>query len=389
MDQERLREKVRALLPWAVETRRALHKIPETGFQEVKTRALIVEKLKEIGCEYKDENGWITAYIPGAQEGPVTGLRADFDALPVTEPVGCPFRSEHEGWMHACGHDLHTAMVLTAGKLLMEMKDELKGGVKLLFQPAEESVGGAKPMVEGGVMENPKVDRVYGLHVMPRLATGIVETRPGTLNASTDSVCVEVLGTASHGAYPENGADAIVCAAQIITALQTLVSRNVSPLESAVLTIGKIEGGRAQNIICDRVVMKGTLRTANKTLRAMMIKRIEETAAGIASAMGCTVKANVEEGYSALVNDNQHAARVLDTAEKLFGKEKVLVKEAPSMGGEDFSYFLDKAPGAFFHIGCSDDAENLGAPLHSELFNPDENCMEIGILMEAALALND
>ena len=387
MNTEKLRKAVKEIMPWAVQTRRELHRIPEPGFKEEKTRKYICEKLAEIGCEFKEENGWITAFIKGEQDGPVTGIRADFDALPVTEPEGCPFRSEHEGWMHACGHDMHTAIMLAAGTLIMSMKSELKGGVKLLFQPAEESVGGAKPMVEGGVMENPAVDRVYGLHVMPRLATGVVETRPGTLNASTDGVFIEVQGTSSHGAYPENGVDAIVCAAQIVTALQSLVSRNVSPLESAVLTLGKIEGGRARNIICDRVTMEGTLRTANKTLRGMMIRRIEETAEGIGRAMGCRVTARVEEGYSALVNDRMHADRILKTAALLFGEKNAVIKDAPSMGGEDFSYFLDKAPGAFFHIGCSPDAEKPGAPLHSELFDPDENAMEIGILMEVMLAM--
>ena len=384
-----LRALVEKNMPWAIETRRALHKIPETGFQEVKTRKLISEKLTEIGCEYKEENGWITAFVKGGKEGPVTGIRADFDALPVTEPEGCPFRSEHEGWMHACGHDMHTAILLTVGKIANEIKDELPGGVKLLFQPAEESIGGAKPMVEGGVMENPTVDRVYGLHVMPRLVTGNVETRPNTLNASTDTVKITVKGTSSHGAYPENGADAIVCAAQIITALQSVVARNVSPLDSAVITLGMIEGGRAGNIICDEVKMKGTLRTANKTLREMMIHRIEDISNMIASGMGCRAIAEVSEGYSALVNTPEHAGRILEIAQELFGKENALVKDAPSMGGEDFSYFLDKAPGAFFHVGCSPDKDHIGAPLHSELFNPDENAMRVGILMELALAVKE
>ncbi len=386
ISEEKLRAYAKEQYDWAVAVRRELHRVPEPGFQEHKTRKIITEKLKEIGCEYKEENGWITAFIPGGKDGPITALRADFDALPVTEPVGCAFRSEHEGWMHACGHDMHTAIMLAAGRLLMGIRSELCGGVKLLFQPAEESIGGAKPMTEGGVMDNPHVDRVYGLHVMPRLFTGEVETRPGTLNAGTDSVKIEVSGTSSHGAYPENGVDAIVCAAGLISALQTLVSRNVSPLDSAVLTLGVIEGGRASNIICDKVTMKGTLRTANPALREMMIRRIQETAEGVGRAYGCEIHAQVSEGYASLVNVPAHAKRVLDIAGNFFGEDKALVKDAPSMGGEDFSYFLDRAPGAFFHIGCSK-GDKPGAPLHSEHFDPDEKCMEIGILMEAALAI--
>ncbi len=371
---------------WAVKTRRELHKFPEAGFQEYKTLDIIREKLTESGIEYTDENGWITAVIHGAEDGVTTAFRADFDGLPVTEPQGVPYRSENEGWMHACGHDMHTAILLATARLLNSERARLAGNVKLLFQPAEESVGGAKPMADAGVMENPHVDRVYGLHVMPRLLTGQAECRVGTLNASTDTVVIDVFGTGSHGAYPESGADAIVCAGTIVGALQTLVSRNVSPLESAVLTIGKIEGGRASNIICDHVIMRGTLRTANAELRSKLIKRISEVVSGVSSALGCTADMKLEEGYAALVNDADHANRVLETAARLLGRENALVKDAPSMGGEDFSYFLEKAPGAFFHLGCSRGSKNMCAPLHSELFDPDEECMKYGILMLSALA---
>jgi len=389
MDDIKLRQLAAEQLDWAIATRRALHKIPEPGFKEEKTRALICQKLDEIGVPYKEENGWITALVEGALPGPVTGIRADFDALPVTEPMGCPFRSEHEGYMHACGHDMHVSILLGTARLLSSIKSEMNGSFKLLFQPAEETEGGAKPMVEGGVMENPHVDRVYGLHVMPYLTVGQVESRPGTLNASTDSVRIVVHGVRAHGAYPDKGVDAIACAAQVITALQTVVSRNVSPLQSAVLTIGKIEGGRASNIICDEVTMRGTLRTANRALREMMVDRIESIARGVCEGMGCTVDVSVTEGYAALVNEPNETERVMKTARRLLGDKAVFTKEAPSMGAEDFSYFLDAAPGAFFHLGCSTDADHIGAPLHSENFNPDENCMTYGILMEAALVLGE
>ena len=387
MDDLTLRALAAAQLDWAIQTRRALHRIPEPGFREEKTRALIREKLSELGVPYKDENGWITALVEGAKPGPVTAIRADFDALPVTEPLGCPFRSEHEGYMHACGHDMHTAILLATARLLTGIRAEMAGSVKLLFQPAEETVGGAKPMADAGVMDGPKVDRVYGLHVMPYLVTGQAECRPGTLNASTDTVTIEIRGRSSHGAYPDRGEDAILCACQVVTALQSIVARNVSPLESAVLTIGKIEGGRASNILCDRVTLTGTLRTANRELREKMRKRVESIARGVSEGMGQTASVTVSEGYAALVNDANHAERVLSVARRLLGAENVFVKAAPSMGGEDFSYFLEKAPGAFFHLGCSPDADHLTAPLHSEDFCPDEKCMEYGVLLEAALAL--
>ena len=387
MEDKTLKALAAEQLDWAVATRRALHKIPEPGFREEKTRALIREKLAEIGVPFTDEHGWITALVEGARPGPVTALRADFDALPVTEPLGCPFRSEHEGYMHACGHDMHTAILLATARLLMSVKNEMPGAAKLLFQPAEETVGGAKPMADAGVMDNPRVDRVYGLHVMPYLVTGQAECRPGTLNASTDTVTIEIHGVSSHGAYPDRGEDAILCACQVVTALQSIVSRTVSPLESAVLTIGKIEGGRASNILCDRVTLTGTLRTANRALREKMIRRIESIARGVSEGMGQTASVTISEGYAALVNDDAHAERVLSAAGRLLGPDAVFVKAAPSMGGEDFSYFLEKAPGAFFHLGCSPDKDHLTAPLHSESFCPDEKCMEYGVLLEAALVL--
>lgn len=375
---------------WAVETRRQLHKIPEPGFREIKTKALIKQKLEEIGLEYEaPSGGWITALVDGGKPGKVTAIRADFDALPIDEPEGLPFRSEHPGYMHACGHDMHTSILLSTGRLLKSLPNGFHGKCLLMFEPAEETEGGAKPMAESGMLERYKVDRVYGLHVMPRLILGQIESRCGTLNASTDSIELIVKGTGSHGAYPENSNDAIVCAAQLVSALQTIVSRNVSPLESAVLTLGTISGGNASNIICDEVRMTGTLRCADKHLRQKLVRRIQEVSEGVASALGCTVQANVTEGYCALVNTDEHVKRVLDTACMLYGSEQTLVKDAPSMGGEDFSYFLDRAPGAFFHIGCSTDADHIGAPLHSRDFRPDERCMEIGIAMEAALTVNE
>lgn len=388
MDDRELRARVAAEKDWIIAMRRRLHRIPEGGFQEFKTQRAVMDALEEIGIPYTTERTWVIGLIEGALPGETVAIRADMDALPLEEPEGCPFRSEHPGMMHACGHDAHTAMALGAAKVLYGMRDQLHGRVKLLFQPAEETDGGAEPMVKAGAMENPHVDRVYGLHVMPHLPVGKVETRPGTLNASTDTVQLTIHGKSGHGAYPEQGTDAIVCAAQVITALQTLVSRNLSPLQSAVLTIGKIEGGTAQNIICDEVRMRGTLRTANAELRAMMKQRIAEVAACVAQAMGCTADVSINSGYAALVNDVGEAARIKRVAARLMGGENVVEKAAPSMGGEDFSFFSDCAPGAFFHIGCVKPAWMPAPPLHSKDFHIDEDCLTIGTLMHVALVLD-
>ena len=388
MEDHELRALVDAQKDYIVNMRRKLHRIPERGFAEFKTQKAVMEALDEIGIPYTTERTWVIGLIEGAFPGETVALRADMDALPIEEPEGCAFRSEHPGMMHACGHDAHTAMVLGAAKVLYSLRDRLHGKVKLLFQPAEETDGGAEPMVAAGAMENPHVDRVYGLHVMPRLPLGAVETRPGTLNASTDSIRITVHGTAGHGAYPESSVDAIVCMAQVITSLQTVVSRNVSPLQSAVLTLGVIEGGTAQNIICDRVTVRGTLRTANAELRAMMMARIREIAQGVCTAMGCRAEVEISTGYAALVNNDAEAARVMRVASRLFGAENTLEKREPSMGGEDFSFFSDCAPGAFFHIGCSPVDKKDPPPLHSKDFYLDEDCLTIGTLMHVALALD-
>lgn len=388
MNDQQLRQLVNAEKNWIIAMRRKLHRIPEGGFKEFKTQQTIMDALDEIGVPYTTERTWVIGLIEGAYPGETVAIRADMDALPLTEPEGCPFRSEHEGMMHACGHDAHVAMALGAAKVLNRLRAELHGKVKLLFQPAEETDGGADPMVKAGAMENPHVDRVYGLHVMPHLPVGKVETRAGTLNASTDEIKLTILGKAGHGAYPEQGTDAIVCAAQVITALQSVVSRNVSPLQSAVLTIGMIEGGTAQNIICDRVCMRGTLRTANAELRAMMKQRIAQIAQNTAAAMGCTAQVEIIPGYAALVNNAEEAARVKRVAGRLFGTENVVDRPAPSMGGEDFSFFSDCAPGAFFHVGCVSPVWMPAPPLHSRDFRIDEDCLTIGTLMHVALVLD-
>ncbi len=388
MDIREIKSLVEAQKDWIVAMRRKLHSIPERGFAEFKTQQAVMDALDEMGVTYTTEHTWVIGLIEGDLPGDTVGIRADMDALPLDEPEGCAFRSEHPGMMHACGHDAHTAMMLGAAKVLSENKDQLHGRVKLLFQPAEETDGGAEPMVAAGAMENPHVDRVYGLHVMPRLPVGTVEYRAGTLNASTDSVRLIVHGKAGHGAYPESSIDAIVCASQIVTALQTLVSRNLSPLSSAVLTFGVIEGGTAQNIICDKVTLRGTLRTANSEIRSMMKKRIAEVAENIAVAMGCTAEVVITSGYAALVNDAGETARVKRVAESLFGADHVVEKPEPSMGGEDFSFFSDCAPGAFFHIGCAQPGVTDAPPLHSRDFTLDEDCLTIGTMMHVALAMD-
>ena len=389
MTDQALKTLVQAAEPWIIAMRQKLHRIPENGFDEYKTQKVIMDALDEIGIPYTTKKTWVIALLKGELPGETVAIRADMDALPLDEPEGCPYRSEHPGMMHACGHDAHVAIALGAAKVLSGLKAQLRGTVKFLFQPAEETDGGAEPMVAAGAMENPHVDRVYGLHVMPHLPAGKVETRSGTLNASTDTIAITVHGKAGHGAYPDLSTDAIVCAAQIVTALQSIVSRNVSPMESAVITIGKIEGGTAQNIVCDEVKMRGTLRTANAALRQRMKQRIREVVEGVASAFGCTADIELISGYAALVNNPHEALRVRKIAQRLLGSDNFVEKPAPSMGGEDFSFFCDCCPGAFFHVGCVNEAWMPAPPLHSKDFRIDESCLAVGTMMHVALVLDE
>lgn len=384
MNTQDLLRTAREHAPWTTEVRRALHRIPEGGFSEYKTQALIQLTLEALGIPYTAERTWLVATIQGGRPGPTVALRADMDALPVTEPLECGFRSGHEGWMHACGHDCHMAIQLTVAKMLRQMQSDLAGDVRLLFQPAEETVGGAAPMVAAGAMEG--VDAVYGLHVQPYMTVGQIDTRPGCMNGSTDEVVISVRGVSGHAARPEQCVDAIVVAAQLITALQTVVSRSTSPLMPAALSLGTIHGGSAQNVICDRVDIRGTLRAADPGLRAHLKDRIRAICEGTGLSFGAEVQLEIVPGYDALVNDPGEAARVLRVGGMLLGGENALVRESPSMGGEDFAYFVEEAPGAFWHLGC---ASSLPAPtLHSRDFTVDERCLPIGVAMQCALVLD-
>ncbi|MGI6173736.1 MAG: M20 metallopeptidase family protein [Christensenellales bacterium] len=370
---------------WMTQVRRALHRIPERGFAEYKTQKAITEILDALGIPYTTERTWIIGLIEGAEGGKTVALRADMDALPLTESNNAPFCSEHEGMMHACGHDMHMAMVLAAAKILSENRHRFRGKVKLLFQPAEETDGGAKPMVQAGALENPHVDFAYGLHVQPRLPLGVIECRAGAFCASTDEIVVRVVGKGGHGAYPESGRDAIVAACGIVTGLQAIVSRAVAPVLPAVVHFGIIRGGSASNILAETVELRGTVRAGDPETRALLHREVIHRAQALAQAYGCNADVQILEGYAPLVNHPEQAQLVANVAARLFGRESVRDKDVPSMGGEDFSYFIEHTPGAFYNLGCGADPASA-FPLHSPNFSPDERCMRYGLMMHLALA---
>ncbi len=381
MNETALREKAQALAGWTADVFHRLHQIPEIGDSEFETSALIKATLDEIGVPYTFENTWVIATIEGATPGKTVAIRADMDALPLEEKTCLPYASAHPGRMHACGHDAHTAILLGTAKLLWDVKGELPGTARLLFQPAEETTGGAARMIAAGAMKG--VDAVYGLHVAAQAPTGRIGCKAGPMYAACDELFIDILGKKGHGAHPASGVDAIVIAAQVITALQTLVTRETEATDSVIVTIGSIHGGTTNNILCDEVRLHGTLRTLTPEKREQFLRRIPELCDGIARAMGGGTRINIRNGYCACVNDEKEAGRVLTVAERLFGQENLKVLNCSSMGAEDMAYFLREAPGAMYHLGSGSDA-----PGHNELFRVDDACLPTGILMHAALVFD-
>lgn len=390
MNKDKLVKECRDIENWLINIRRDIHKTAELSEQEYETKKKIIRYLKEIGIDYIDfenHNG-IMAYI-NKNAKQTLAIRADIDALPIKEETNSSFKSVNEGVMHACGHDAHTSILLGACKILYSMKDKLNINVKFLFQPAEETVGGARFLIKDKCLENPKVDYIFGLHVMPSLDTGHIETKYDTLNASTDTLKISIKGKKAHGAYPENGTDALVASSHVITALQSIISRNLSPLNSAVLTIGKIHGGDAQNIICDEINMYGTLRTLNQESRDFMLNRIRRIVENISQAFGCIGELNLDEyGYPAVVNDKQLVDVVKKNAKNLLGDSMFSMKEKPSLGGEDFSFYTKECRGVFFNLGCRNIEMGITEQLHTSKFDIDEKCLSIGVMMHVANTLN-
>ena len=369
-----------------VEIRRDFHKNPELSENELRTQGKIREYLNQWGIEnYVCAETGVVGIIRGKNPGKTIGIRGDIDALPILEKNNVSYSSVNPGVMHACGHDAHATIVLGVGKIIKELADSeesINGNVKLFFQPAEETIGGGERMVQEGCMENPKVDYVLGLHVMPYLDAGRVELKYGKLNASTDSINITLKGKASHGAYPDKGIDAISMAGNVITALQTIVSRNTSPLNSVVISLGKISGGVKDNVIADEVKISGTLRTLDDETRSFTKDRINSIVNGVAMAFGGEGTTSFYDGYQALINDDEVVDVIKDSAEKLLGKQNVEFKEFPSLGAEDFSYFIDAAKGAFFHLGCGNAAKGITSPIHTEFFDIDEECLKVGVKLQ-------
>ncbi len=384
-----LRDDVQTLAEEAVALRRELHMHPELGFQEVNTSRIVAERLRALGLEVQTgiAGTGVVGLLRGARPGRTVLLRADMDALPIEEENDVLYRSQVPGTMHACGHDGHTAGLLAVARLLSARRDDLAGAVKFCFQPCEESPpGGAKPMIEAGVLENPHVDAVFGLHLWQNLPVGTIGVIAGPAMANSDRFTIKVQGRGGHAAQPHQTVDAVAVASQIVVALQTVVARNVSPLKAAVVTVGSFQAGTTFNVIADTAELKGTIRTFDPELRESVPARVEAVARGVAEALGATVTWEFLRGYPATVNDPAMAELVRAAAGEVVDADKVVQPE-PTMGGEDFAYFLLERPGCFWFVGSRNEERGLTYGHHHPRFDIDEAALPIAIESMTAVAL--
>ena len=358
-----------------ISNRRHLHKNPELGFQEVDTASFIAKELNEMGLDVEEGVGKTGVIgVLDCGKGPCIGLRADMDALPIQEVGNHDYKSLNDGVMHACGHDGHVAMLLGAAKIIAKQIKDLKGVVKFIFQPAEEGLGGARLMIEDGVLENPKIDEIYGIHLWNYQPFGTVGVQSGAVLAAADEFLITIKGKGGHGGAPHGTVDAIVIASHLITALQTIISRNTNPLESTALSIGIIDGGYNYNIIADEVVLKGTARSYTEENRNMIFERIKEISSGLSVSFSADIEVDYHDGYPITVNNKDQSEKVKIAASNVVGDG---VQPAYlTMGAEDMSYYLQKVPGCFFFIGSAPVGETV--PHHCSHFDINEDALLVG-----------
>jgi amidohydrolase len=389
MIKKQIQDLAKNIFDEVVANRRHLHSHPELSFHEVETSAFVAKKLDElgIGWERMAENGLVALIKGGKPSDKVVALRGDMDALPITEANDVPYKSQNEGVMHACGHDVHTSSLLGVAKILTELKDHFGGTVKLIFQPAEERIpGGASLMIKEGVLENPKPDAVIGQHVMPFIDAGKVGFRSGKYMASTDEIYVTVRGKGGHGAQPHNNIDPVIITAHILVALQQVVSRMAAPTNPTVLSFGKVIANGATNVIPNEVYLEGTFRALDENWRAEAHTKMKKMAEGIAESMGGSCEFNILKGYPFLINEPVLTAATRAHAEDYLGKENVLDLDI-WMAAEDFAYFSQAADACFYRLGTRNEARGITSSVHTPTFDIEETSLETSVGLMAYLAV--
>ena len=373
-----------------VNIRRHLHENPELGFEEVATAQYIADYLAGLGLEVTRQvaKTGVVALIRGVQPGKTVAIRADMDALPIQELNEVPYKSKHPGKMHACGHDAHVAAAIGAARILWELRDQINGNVKFIFQPAEEAPGGAEPMIAAGVLENPTVDAIIGGHVWGGLESGIIEVMSGPTMASSDIIRLKIIGKGGHAAQPHTTIDPIVIASEIVGALQKIVSRQTDPFEAVVISICSFHAGDVFNVIPHSAYMEGAVRTLNNELRQELPQKIEKIIRGITEPYGATYELDYYLGYPVTVNDPGVTETVRRAAISVLGGDKVRVAARASMGGEDYAYFLNKVPGTYIRIGTRNPEKGICQEMHHPRFDIDEAVLELTPVVYAQAAFD-
>jgi hippurate hydrolase len=377
------------LLDATVALRRRIHRHPELGLMLPRTQAAVLEALDGLGLEIKrgQKTTSVVATLRGARPGRTILLRGDMDALPMPEDTGLPFASEVPGAMHACGHDAHTAMLAGAARLLARHRDEIAGTIVFMFQPGEEGYHGARVMIEEGLLDGPDApDGAFAIHITHRVPGGVVATRPGPMQASADTLQVTVRGKGGHASAPHDCLDPIPIACEIVQAFQTMVTRRVNAFDPAVVTVAKIEAGTTRNVIPETATLLGTIRTVSEATRERVLDGVRRVAEGIANAHGAEASVELTRGYPVTVNDERFAGFVIETARELVGDDRTRVMPTPVMGAEDFSYVLQRVPGAMTNLGIRPDSGPV-YPTHSNRMLLNESALPTGVAMHAAVAL--
>ena len=386
----RMKELANAQHAELVNIRRHLHENPELGFEEVATAQYIADYLAGLGLEVTSQvaKTGVVALLRGARPGKTVAIRADMDALPIQELNEVPYKSKHPGKMHACGHDAHVAAAIGAARILWELRDQINGNVKFIFQPAEEAPGGAEPMIAAGVLENPTVDAIIGGHVWGGLESGIIEVMSGPTMASSDIIRLKIIGKGGHAAQPHTTIDQIVIASEIVGALQKIVSRQTDPFEAVVISICSFHAGDVFNVIPHSAYMEGAVRTLNNELRQELPQKIEKIIRGITEPYGATYELDYYLGYPVTVNDPGVTETVRRAAISVLGGDKVRVAARASMGGEDYAYFLNKVPGTYIRIGTRNPEKGICQEMHHPRFDIDEAVLELTPVVYAQAAFD-
>lgn len=363
------------LFDWIKEIRRSIHQWPELGYKEEKTAELIAKSLKKIGIKYQTgiaQTGVVGRLITD-EKAPTVALRADMDALPISEDTDLPFASQSPGVMHACGHDGHVAMVLGAAAVLNEHPPE--GNVVFIFQPAEEGEGGAKPMIEQGALDG--VDMIFGGHIERHYQVGEIGLKTGIHTSHTDAFEIKIVGKGGHAARPHEAVDAVVIASQLVLTLQTIISREIDPLYPAVITVGYLRSGTVYNAVADKATLRGTVRTTDEVMRAQIADKIRHMASSLAVLYNAQITVSMKPGYPPVINEENARLLAVHVAEKMVGKNRTISIPHPSLGGEDFSYYLQQIPGCFIRFGAAKEAHETFSS-HSPRFDFDEEVLRVG-----------